>query len=677
MRRAALLCACVSALALPGGAAAQSLPPATTPASLSFCELFASQPGASGAAPALEEKKAKTRFCNLFLRGGESDQSTRRALVWEMIANRNPSPLASTITQLCASAVARTEFEQRGLATWPDFDQIKESSAGKFITSPSHWPDYSKKIADAGVSGAAPLDSSVFPAPRTSALSSKPYVTLPNRMLARLCLSAKVAEMPSFQNMSSEGRRSVMEEVWDSEGFYFGLSEMFSISYDLRERGVGTILAGVQVHLAKSLSAVIIGIADIGKWLFGIIFVIALLHGGWKVISRKAEVGSALQLLIGTTVAGVLFFILMARVPLPPPAPGGSGGVGTYAALQAGGSETLRISAIVGGLADWLTGEFKDAACGSASGGGMRGAWAASGLVDATAEGALKGLCDKLTHLPSEILIMGAETSMGLMLTPIRTSRNEAYTGKERKTKDIFSDLTFGLDKLLGLLVGLIAGLTVLILWVLSALTLMAIWLEGFFIMIYGVFMLAFGAWDNTRDKALAYIWNLLGWAFRLAIAGCVFVSLFLGLRAGIVSIPFMGHYIKQSSAEYDIVSFLLYCLLEIIVSLVSLMMMTTVSNGIGRMIGSTSAMAERLTTQAQATAALGMSKMTAAVGASAAVAAAPAIASGKMAAGAAAAGAAAKHAGGSFLSGAGQNVSSALKNKFTKLTNIGGAGKP
>ena len=73
-------------------------------------------------------------------------------------------------------------------------------------------------------------------------------------------------------------------------------------------------------------------------------------------------------------------------------------------------------------------------------------------------------------------------------------------------------------------LLTMVMGLVMMILWILLGVYVLLIWMEGFLVMLLGVFMFGFGAWDMTRDKAISYVWYAVGWILRLAVLLCSFV---------------------------------------------------------------------------------------------------------------------------------------------------------
>ena len=91
--------------------------------------------------------------------------------------------------------------------------------------------------------------------------------------------------------------------------------------------------------------------------------------------------------------------------------------------------------------------------------------------------------------------------------------------------------------------IGIVLFLTVLgtmavvILWLFLAIYIFAVWVEGFLCMALGVFMLGFGAWDMTRDKALAYMWYVFGWFIRLAFTVIVMFLMIIIFEATVSSV--------------------------------------------------------------------------------------------------------------------------------------------
>ena len=156
-----------------------------------------------------------------------------------------------------------------------------------------------------------------------------------------------------------------------------------------------------------------------------------------------------------------------------------------------------------------------------------------------------------------------------------------------------------------------IGTISVAIIWMLIGFAFVMLWIEGYFVMIYGMFLLGFSAWEFSRDKAIAYLWYCVGWAFRTGLFMTLFALTYVGFMSAVSNSTLAQSFTDGtggvSTGLEGIFSFVFYVIMEIIASALSWLLISNIMNTIGGFLGSHSSMANTMNRMVQQVATMGV----------------------------------------------------------------------
>ena len=372
---------------------------------------------------------------------------------------------------------------------------------------------------------------------------------------------------------------STLEDVWiendDPNAGTYGTSLVLDAIVDVRTFGVAEMvdsLLGGTVHLSNML---VLSIAGFARTLFGIIAIFAFLWSGYQLIVRNGEVTEFLKTfaVLGATAAIFLFLLS----PYEEEVPQGFAST-TATTTMVGEVTTVRMIAIVAGVADWTSAAFREGVCDSTTGIGS------SELV------VQNMLCADTTDYSAGTIIQAGFW-------------RAAHIFAAWNNLDIASQALTALPMAIG-------TISVAIIWMLIGFAFVMLWIEGYFVMIYGMFLLGFSAWEFSRDKAIAYLWYCVGWAFRTGLFMTLFALTYVGFMSAVSSSTLARTFTDGtavSTGPEGVFSFVFYVIMEIIASALSWLLISNIMNTIGGFLGSHSSMANTMNRMVQQVATMGV----------------------------------------------------------------------
>ena len=136
-------------------------------------------------------------------------------------------------------------------------------------------------------------------------------------------------------------------------------------------------------------------------------------------------------------------------------------------------------------------------------------------------------------------------------------------------------------------IIGGIAFLVVSILYLVMAAMVALIWIEGYMVLAFGIFVLAFGAVPIFKEKAMAYIWFALGWTVRIATMMMVFYFVDTAFEQALQSNEEIGKLLDNAdSAEIYFGPFLILCVAYMMTPFFTTLLMHTISNKVAGFVG-------------------------------------------------------------------------------------------
>ena len=139
-------------------------------------------------------------------------------------------------------------------------------------------------------------------------------------------------------------------------------------------------------------------------------------------------------------------------------------------------------------------------------------------------------------------------------------------------------------------LIGAFCFLIVSILYFLMAVMVTLVWIEGYAVISLGLFLLAFGVVREFRDKAMGYIWYIVGWAVRISAMMMVYFFIdtaFEDALASNIQIATIRGQLGEGELEGSyIIPYLLFCIVTIMVPFFTTVMMNSIPNTLSGMVG-------------------------------------------------------------------------------------------
>ena len=359
---------------------------------------------------------------------------------------------------------------------------------------------------------------------------------------------------------------------------YFGLpTKMFfaTIDIDIGALGITEAIDGLKKSFRSVLDTSLKGLGNLGQWLVGALFGLAAFAMGWRLffggtLDPNAVILSFAQLII---MAGITLWLLapVEQDPRDPDVFGSQAELAYSEAKQVSTRFMVWTSAGADLFARQVTGAFCE-----------------SSVADARSKEAQDlhhRLCEERKDIsPGVILAQGIHRAVLLISIPLT---HMATIGAESSwsINDSAQYLLSQMGSVIMLAMAMVVGLAVVVLYLLIAMLLLFLWLEGYMVCAFGVFVLGFMANEWTRDKAVSYIWYAVGWIIRMSVMMVVYVVVSSAMLGGLASV---GLSMTGQFAVPNLATFFLLCVFEIITPLISLWLVNSVTNKIGEFFGST-----------------------------------------------------------------------------------------
>ena len=296
--------------------------------------------------------------------------------------------------------------------------------------------------------------------------------------------------------------------------------------------------------------------------LMGILFLLALLVGGWELIFGSLAPADFVKTLAQLTIIGTIFFGLLHPMP-------GSTNKHPFIAdiakslvvfFDLGVRRALCPSVNAAGTAEKIDDAISSYCTPSATG------------VTGTIEGP-DGSAAQSTFSPGFIVVRGLQ----------RGSRLVNILDYGMENSGIWSSAAIVPLYIMGGMAFFIIGIMYLIMAIMVAL----VWIEGYLVISIGVFMIAFGVFPMVRDKAMAYIWYIVGWAVRIATMMMIFFFVDGAFDKAVESNDAVNQLLNNATTGTIYYGpYLLLCIVYIITPFFTTLMMHSVSNTLAGMVG-------------------------------------------------------------------------------------------
>ena len=359
---------------------------------------------------------------------------------------------------------------------------------------------------------------------------------------------------------------------------YFGNStKMFftAIDIDIGALGIQDAIDGLKKSFQKLLNSSLKGLGNLGQWLVGALFGLAAFAMVWRIFFSGTLDANAVFLSFAQLIIMVAITLwLLAPVEVDGRDPDVSGSQAELAYSEEVGVST-RFMVWTSAGAEMFAKQVTSAFCESSE----------ADTRSQQARDLHHRLCEERKEIsPGAILghgIYRAVLLLSIPLTHIATIEAESIWS----VSDGAQYLSTQLMGFAMLAMAVVIGLAVVVLYLLIAMLLLFLWLEGYMVCAFGVFVLGFLANEWTRDKAVAYIWYAVGWIVRMSVMMVVYVVVSSAMLGGLASV---GLTMTGQFAVPNIATFFILCVFEIITPLISIWLVNSVTNKIGEFFGST-----------------------------------------------------------------------------------------
>ena len=481
---------------------------------------------------------------------------------------------------------------------------------------------------------------------------------VPNQIFSKLCISVHLDEQKLLRPEDGDAETDpnpvdidLIRGVWRSSeaGYNYGVENVIGAIFNVdawEADGLFNLIKDASQGFVVTMTANIAGFA---RTIFIIIATFALIFLGWQVIMQNAELSGFVKSLLTLAVMSAVFLYLMGTYPLEEHTELEKDAEGELQVLldfkQGSAKEDVEVVRFIGlvvGFGDFVSSGFREATCktikdastplgGSGLGGAETQTGSRSGLMQVT----YSTMCSAGQPItPGTIFEVGLKKAISIMLIPMQMQNRGNFIERSDqpwsmlKLDQIEKWFTQTIQTVIGTFLGILGMLVVGIVWALVALVFVLMWVEGFFVMCYGVFLLGFAVWDQTKDKAISYMWYCVGWVVRIGMAMILFIVIYLALEMAVSQIPFVGRYESFDALTFNIITFTIYVLLQILLIAIVYMVLNSVLNTLGQMLGSTSRIGDSMEKMVKQTAQTGLAMGVGAAGVGAgAIAAAPAAA--------------------------------------------------
>ena len=359
---------------------------------------------------------------------------------------------------------------------------------------------------------------------------------------------------------------------------YFGNNtKMFftTIDIDIGALGIQDAIDGLKKSFQKLLNSSLKGLGNLGQWLVGALFGLAAFAMVWRIFFSGTLDANAVFLSFAQLIIMVAITLwLLAPVEVDGRDPDVSGSQAELAYSEEVGVST-RFMVWTSAGAEMFAKQVTSAFCESSE----------ADTRSQQARDLHHRLCEERKEIsPGAILghgIYRAVLLLSIPLTHIATIEAESIWS----VSDGAQYLSTQLMGFAMLAMAVVIGLAVVVLYLLIAMLLLFLWLEGYMVCAFGVFVLGFLANEWTRDKAVAYIWYAVGWIVRMSVMMVVYVVVSSAMLGGLASV---GLTMTGQFAVPNIATFFILCVFEIITPLISIWLVNSVTNKIGEFFGST-----------------------------------------------------------------------------------------
>ena len=361
----------------------------------------------------------------------------------------------------------------------------------------------------------------------------------------------------------------------DAEEHGYGLLNLIGFDYTIDSAQFDELIISIGYYIELHFNLITTTIRQYGRNILAIMLILAFFYAGYQLIIQGGDLQGFAKSLISIVVIGAIFLYLL------------SFRTEEYKDDD-GVTQTREVVVFIqmmNGIFNWVTEAPRIALCDEKLLPKIKGnaptvpSFCNNNTVH-TDSAALGSAASMFTY--------GLKAAVSIIDLPDRTTAYMTSTNAQNSSFFGVTDTSWRVVQyVVGTFLGLIFGAAVAVLWILASLYFMVIWIEGFLIVMLGVFILGFGAHDWSRDKAVAYIWFCVGWGFRYAAALFVVFIVRSSFESALNDIPFFNSLI--SGQVMNISTFFLYGLVRILEPILIIMLVNSIANRIGQFFGNSS----------------------------------------------------------------------------------------
>ena len=408
------------------------------------------------------------------------------------------------------------------------------------------------------------------------------------------------------------------ETLFAQKTHSFGMHGYVGLSIVIDELDLERFIVSIGQAIDEIMRYYASTMANMGKIILIILAVLALIWAGWKLIFESDNAANIIKSLIQITVTAVVFLYLLGEekitvhIPQYDPIDGtpvmdASGSHQTTPAEQTSVRFMVFVTWMFEGIVALPASSLcKDLQVNLTSSGGTH--TTDGGFVFTTIdpqEITRDGFCDVINSEEGYAHAQSLAGAAGFFTYGLKqgfnmvsaASRGFSYTqmGTNNASFAGFGSGAYGLVYVaVGTFIGGIFAMAIIVLWLLVCFTLLLLWIEGFMIVVVGIFMLGFGAHEWTQDKAKSYIFYCVGWVLRYMVVVFTIHALHFAFQFGFSEVEMLKKFLAGEGQNF--VSLFIIGTFKVIEPIAIVMVMTSVSNRIGQFFGNTSSVANQMT---------------------------------------------------------------------------------